>query len=83
MTLFMTMIRSERIVDTYEGKNSSEVLRAKKDQLIAAKMTEYYKKVKQILAVNRTFLDKVTEELVEHKTLTQKDIKRIRAGNYR
>lgn len=77
------MIRSERIVDTYEGKNSSEVLRAKKDQLIAAKMTEYYKKVKQILAVNRTFLDKVTEELVEHKTLTQKDIKRIRAGNYR
>ncbi|MBQ9573170.1 MAG: hypothetical protein IJR22_07260 [Acidaminococcaceae bacterium] len=79
----MTMIRSERIVDTYEGKNSSEVLRAKKDQLIAAKMTEYYKKVKQILAVNRTFLDKVTEELVEHKTLTQKDIKRIRAGNYR
>ena len=65
--------------DAYEGKNSSETLRARKDQLVASKMTEYYKEAKRILAENRAFLDKVTEELMERKTLTRKDIQRIRA----
>ena len=80
-------IRVERMVDNlcvfgfdaYEGKNSSEALRARKDQLVASKMTEYYKAAKRILTENRAFLDKVTEELKERKTLTRKDIKRIRA----
>lgn len=65
--------------DAYEGPHSSETLKAKKEQLIAEKVAGYYTAAKQILAGNRDFLDKVTEELMWKKTLRQKDIKRIRA----
>ena len=64
--------------DAYEGPQSSEAVRAKKERLIATQMGMYYKAAKQILAEHRTFLDKVTEELMRSKTLRQKDIKRIR-----
>lgn len=78
--------RVERMVDnlcafgfeTYEGPQSSEAVRAKKERLIATQMGMYYKAAKQILAEHRTFLDKVTEELMRSKTLRQKDIKKIR-----
>jgi cell division protease FtsH len=79
--------RVERLVDNlcafgfeaYEGPNSSETLKAKKEQLIAEKMAVYYQTAKQLLAENRAFLDKVTEELMCRKTLRQKDIKKLRA----
>lgn len=78
--------RVERMVDnlcafgfeTYEGPQSSEAVRAKKEQLIATQMGMYYKAAKKILAEHRTFLDKVTEELMRSKILRQKDIKKIR-----
>lgn len=71
-----------KILNYYISQKESEMLRAKKDQLVATKMAEYYQKAKQILAEHRVFLDRVTEELMERKTLTQKDIKRIHAEIY-
>jgi cell division protease FtsH len=64
--------------ETYEGPQSSEAVRAKKEQLIATQMGMYYKAAKKILAEHRTFLDKVTEELMRSKMLRQKDIRKIR-----
>ena len=80
--------RVERLVDNfcaygfdaYEDPRSSENLKAKKEQLIAEKMTGYYQAAKSLLSENRLFLDKVTEELMRKKTLRQEDIKKIRAG---
>ena len=80
--------RVERLVDnfcaygfdTYEDPHSSDWLRARKEQRIAEKMTEYYRAAKSLLTENRVFLDKVTEELMRQKTLRQVDIKKIRAG---
>ena len=60
--------------------HSSETLKAKKEQRIAEKMAEYYQAAKSLLIENRSFLDKVTEELMRKKTLRQADIKKIRAG---
>ena len=60
--------------------HSSETLKAKKEQRIAEKMAEYYQEAKSLLIENRSFLDKVTEELMRKKTLRQADIKKIRAG---
>ena len=79
--------RVERLVDNfcaygfdaYEDPHSSETLKAKKEQRIAEKMAEYYQIAKSLLIENRTFLDKVTEELMRKKTLRQADIKEIRA----
>ncbi len=83
-----TFSRVERLVDdlcafgfdAYESKNSSEALRAKKEGIIAEKMAAYYQTAKDILVNNRAFLDKVTEELMQHRILRKKDIKRIRGG---
>lgn len=82
--------RVERLVDdvcaygfdAYQAPHSSETLRAKKEQRIAEKMTEYYQAAKQLLAENRDFLDSVTEELMRKKTLRQQDIKKLRSGVY-
>ncbi len=80
--------RVERLVDNfcaygfdaYEDSHSSETLKAKKEQRIAEKMAEYYQAAKSLLIENRSFLDKVTEELMRKKTLRQADIKEIRAS---
>ena len=82
--------RVERLVDNlcafgfdaYESPHSSETLKAKKEHLIAEKMAWYYQAAKQLLAENRAFLDKVTEELMRRKMLRQKDIKRLRTEAY-
>lgn len=65
--------------DAFEGRNSSGYLLEKKDRIISQEMDKYYKKAKQIIADNRSFLDELTKELVEKKTLTHKDIEVIRA----
>ena len=65
--------------ETYEGRKATETLRAKKEQLIAVKLEGYYQEAKNILIKNHVFLDKVIDELMKYDTLTQKDVKRIRA----
>ena len=43
------------------------------------KLEGYYQEAKNILIKNHVFLDKVIDELMKYDTLTQKDVKRIRA----
>lgn len=64
--------------DTYVLGDASENLLAKKEQLEALEMNKYYQQTKKLLSENRVFLDKVTDALLEKRTLTQAEIKRIR-----
>ncbi len=64
--------------DTYVRGKPSDALLMKKEQIIAAQMTSLYQQSKKILMENRVFLDKVIEALLEKKTLSQRDIKKIR-----
>lgn len=57
----------------------SEALVSRKELLVAQEMERYYRRAKRILVENRSFLDKLVAELLERKTLSQKDIKEIRA----
>jgi ATP-dependent Zn proteases len=41
-------------------------------------MNKYYQRAKKLVSENREFLDKVTDALLEKRTLTQGEIKRIR-----
>ena len=64
--------------DVYERGNSSEALRARKEQAVAMEISKYYQRTKNILTENRKFLDAVTDALLTKKTLTQRDIREIR-----
>lgn len=65
--------------DTFINRPSSEWLLAKNNQLVAKEVNRYYQQAKRVLVENREFLDKLTDALMEKKTLLQKDIKEIRA----
>ena len=64
--------------DTYDLGDVSEKLLAKKEQVVALEINKYYQRAKKLLSENRVFLDKVTDALLEKRTLTQAEIKRIR-----
>lgn len=57
----------------------SEELQAKREQAIAAEVEKYYRKAKEILSLNREFLDKTAEALARTSLLTAKDVQRIKA----
>ena len=57
---------------------SSESLRARQEEVVAAKVDCYYQKAKRILKSNISFFDAIVEELGVKKLLTGADIKRIR-----
>ena len=65
--------------DAYEGDNSSGFLLENKDRAVSREMDKYYRQAKQIIVENRALLDIITQELIEKKTLTHKDIKMLRA----
>ncbi len=48
------------------------------DEVKGAEMTRYYMKTKRILSQNRAFLEEMAEQLQEKKTLSYKDIAKIR-----
>lgn len=56
----------------------SQTLLTKKDIVIAEEMEKYYKKAQKLILDNRDFHAALTKELVDKKTLTQKDIVRIK-----
>lgn len=78
--------RVERFVDnfcslgfeTFSDSNSSGDLLEKRDRLIAAEVERYYKAAKQIIAENRAFLDAVVEALIDHETVTYREMQKIR-----
>ena len=67
--------------ETFEGNNSSGYLLEKKDRMIATEVERLYKEAKKIIVENRQLLDALTDALVEQKTLTYRDIERIKNNN--
>ena len=64
--------------ETFEGCNSSAYLLEQKDRLIASEVTRYYQIAKRIMIENREFLDALTEALIDHKTVTFREMQSIR-----
>lgn len=60
--------------------STSSGLRERQEQAIAVEIERYYKKAKEIVALNGGFFDKVVAELEEKGLLTTQDIQRIKAG---
>ena len=61
----------------YEG-NLSDNLQYDQEQLVAQEVEKFYKKAKEILALNTEFLEKVAQALAEKKLLTTMDIQEIK-----
>ncbi len=64
--------------ETFEGNNSSGYLLEKKDRLIASEIERYYQTAKRIIIENRSFLEAVAAALLEHKTVTYREMQRIK-----
>ncbi len=64
--------------ETFEGPNSSAYLLERKDRLIASEIVRYYQIAKRIIIENRAFLDAVVEALMDHKTVTFREMQTIR-----
>ena len=64
--------------DSFEYSGSSCVL-DKKDSLMASEIGRYYQTAKKIIAENRAFLDAVVAELMDHNTITYREMQKIRA----
>lgn len=77
---------TERFVDNYceygfdkfERCNSSNTLLEKKESFVHAELDRHYRRAKQIIIENRSFFDRLVDELVKQKTLTAKDIAQIK-----
>ena len=78
----------ERFVDNYcefgfdkfERHNSSNTLFEKKETFIHAELDRYYIQAKKIILENRAFFDALVRALMEKKTLTAKDIAKIKSS---
>lgn len=64
--------------ETFEGISSSQYLLEKKDRLVASEVERYYRIAKQIIVENRDFLDRVVDALLDHKTVTYRELQEIR-----
>ena len=64
--------------DMFEGRNPSQHLLEQKDRMIASEVARYYRMARQILIENRDFLDAMIEALIDHKTVTFREIQDIR-----
>ena len=58
--------------------NSSQNLLENKDRIVAYEINRYYKTAKKTLVENRDFLEAIEKELVEKKSITFRDIERIK-----
>ena len=78
----------ERFVDNYcefgfdkfERGSSSNTLYEKKETFVHAELDRYYIQAKKIITENRAFFDKLVSALMEKKTLTSKDIAKIKSS---
>ena len=68
--------------DTFEMHNCSDELLKNKEHKIAMEMERFYQSAKRLLIDNRELLHLVADSLLEKKTLTYNDIKKIGVGAY-
>ncbi len=64
--------------DAFERRNSSMYLLENRDRMIALEVTRYYQIAKQIIIENRAFLDALAGALMDHKTVTFREMQNIR-----
>ncbi|MCR5104880.1 MAG: AAA family ATPase [Eubacterium sp.] len=64
--------------ETYTRYDSSRYVSENRDRLIASEVNRYYQIAKKIIVENREFVDAVTEALMDHKTLTFREMQRIK-----
>lgn len=64
--------------DSFERRESTEALRARKEARVECDIERYYATAKKILIDNRAFLDALANALVEKKTLVSSDIQRLK-----
>ena len=67
--------------ETFERANASGYLLEKKDRLIASEIERYYTIAKRVIFENRIFLDAIVDALVDHHTITYREMQMIR-GKY-
>lgn len=68
--------------DAFERGRSSNYTLDNKNRLIAYELEKYYQVAKRIIAENREFLDAIVSALIEHKTITYREMQRIREHNF-
>ncbi len=64
--------------DAFERTRVSDDLLNKKEQLRAAELERFYLATKRIIIENRAFLDAVVDALLDHKTVTYREIQELR-----
>ena len=65
--------------ETYEIDDTpSQHLREKKDILISTEMERYYSDAKRIIVEHRDFLDAIVDALMDHKTITLREMQDLR-----
>lgn len=62
----------------YESDNSSQRLLEKKDMLVASEIERYYSDAKRIIIEHRDFLDAIVDALMDHKTITLREMQDLR-----
>ena len=58
--------------------NPSQYLLENKNIIVSHEIERYYQTAKRIIAENREFFDAIVEALIEHKTITYREMQRIR-----
>lgn len=64
--------------ETFERNVSSGYLLEKKDRLMASEIERYYTQAKKIIFENRPFLDAVVDALMDHHTITYREMQSLR-----
>lgn len=65
--------------DSFERRGASRIPKENKDRMLICEIERYYRMCKKLLIDNRAFLDAVVSELIDKRTLTGRDIARIKA----
>ena len=64
--------------DAFERSRASDDLLNRKEQLRAAELEHFYFEAKRIIIENRAFLDALVDALLDHKTVTYREMQELR-----
>ena len=64
--------------DSLTVTEPSNYLLERRDRLVAMEMEKHYQHAKRIISENRGLLDAVVETLMEHKTVTYREMQEIK-----
>ncbi len=64
--------------ETYGVREYSNYILEKRDRLVAAEVEKHYQRAKKIVVENRPLLDAIVDALMEHKTVTYREMQGIK-----